>query len=426
VIFAHAGDASETIYALAAVRELADPAELVLYPGPGTRAEQEEACARGLLPLLNAQRGLRATWHLRAPDNALQLDTALRRFPQPGLNLADTFNHWLGQTHGHREVPWLAVDRPEYVRPVVLARSLWHRSERRFPWAKIYEQVKEIARFLGSPEEHADFEARFGPVPHYPTPDLLAAARVIAGADLFVGNQSWPRAIAEALKVPVLVEESDTAANTHWGRAGAWYSRDYAEQVPNLSPGELVRIWSVAASRRAGGRSLIRAADLERLALLTRLVRHLPGAVAELGVAQGGSAAVLASSLPHKKLFAIDTFQGLPADDAVAGGHKAGTFAADLGAVQRFLRLYDVEYVVGTFPEVTPAAEQYCFVHIDGDLYQTTRAAIEWFRPRMTPCGVMVFDDIADPDCPGVRKALVEAGLPFQEAGNQAWHVVPT
>jgi len=47
-------------------------------------------------------------------------------------------------------------------------------------------------------------------------------------------------------------------------------------------------------------------------------------------------------------------------------------------------------------------------VHIDVDLYEPTRAAFEFFHPRMAPGGVMVCDDYGFASCPGARKAVDE------------------
>jgi ADP-heptose:LPS heptosyltransferase len=60
--------------------------------------------------------------------------------------------------------------------------------------------------FVGVEEEYKDFITQ---VPHAEwarVNDFLQLARIIAGSRLFIGNQSFPFAIAEALKVPRVVE----------------------------------------------------------------------------------------------------------------------------------------------------------------------------------------------------------------------------
>ena len=69
----------------------------------------------------------------------------------------------------------------------------------------------------------------------HPTRDLLQAAEVIAGAELFIGNQSCPRAIAEGLKVAVVQETDRSRDNCHWERPNAWYGYRSCVHLPDLS-----------------------------------------------------------------------------------------------------------------------------------------------------------------------------------------------
>jgi hypothetical protein len=62
------------------------------------------------------------------------------------------------------------------------------------------------------------------------------------------------------------------------------------------------------------------------------------------------------------------------------------------------------------FPDV--ADERFSFVHVDVDLYEPHRDAIEFFWPRLTQGGVMVFDDYGSAYCPGARRAVDEAFTP--------------
>ena len=51
---------------------------------------------------------------------------------------------------------------------------------------------------------------------------------------------------------------------------------------------------------------------------------------------------------------------------------------------------------------------QFRFVHIDVDLFQPTKDAIEFFYPRMVKGGVIVCDDYGFDTCPGATKAMDE------------------
>jgi O-methyltransferase len=141
------------------------------------------------------------------------------------------------------------------------------------------------------------------------------------------------------------------------------------------------------------------------------------GDIAELGVYRGGSAAGMGLLAPHKTLHLFDSFEGMrePEFDEL---HKKGDFADTSEQSVRALFAPDhrLEIHRGWFPEtVTPELleSEFCFVHVDGDFYETTRDAIAYFWPRLVPGGMMVFDDWEWQACPGVKRALVEASETF-------------
>ncbi len=142
------------------------------------------------------------------------------------------------------------------------------------------------------------------------------------------------------------------------------------------------------------------------------------GGVAELGVYRGGSAKLI-RHYATGTLHLFDTFAGIPETDSEAGGHKAGDFPSDADAVQAYVG--DAVLHVGKFPATALELARYRFVHVDADTYQSTKAAIEYFVPRMTPGGRIVFDDYGWENCPGVMKAIQEAKLkPERSAEYQA------
>jgi O-methyltransferase len=131
---------------------------------------------------------------------------------------------------------------------------------------------------------------------------------------------------------------------------------------------------------------------------------HLPGDFAECGVYKGGSAYLIAATLAdsgiknERQLHLFDTFEGMPStanDDP--SGIKEGRFGdTSLAAVQEYLKEFPfVRFHPGYIPlTLEPVREsRFAFVHIDVDLYQTTRDCLEFFYERMVPGGVMIFDD---------------------------------
>jgi O-methyltransferase len=138
------------------------------------------------------------------------------------------------------------------------------------------------------------------------------------------------------------------------------------------------------------------------------------GAVAEIGVYRGGTLMLLAAALPCRQVFGFDTFMGMPDNTPDVDQHKAGDFGwTNVYAVKRSLVEYsNVRLRPGLFPVSAQGIDgPFAFVHFDGDLYKTCKDTIEFFWPRLTPGGVMVFDDYRWPQCPGVEKAIIEAGL---------------
>jgi hypothetical protein len=225
VTFSHYGDFGDVIYALAAVRDLCEEAgeqaSLYLYPYHGSRELMTADRAEAILPLLRHQPYIKAAEWSRRP-RGVRLDTALCKFAEPGFNIADRVSHYLNIPHSDRRRPWLTAGDPVRAAPVVFARGPRHRPPG-FPWRQVVGRLGARAVFVGLPDEYEAFCAEVGPVPYRPTADLLDLARVVAGCDLFVGNQSAPRAVAEGLKRPVVVEQSDKLPDTHWHRPDAWY-----------------------------------------------------------------------------------------------------------------------------------------------------------------------------------------------------------
>jgi O-methyltransferase len=106
----------------------------------------------------------------------------------------------------------------------------------------------------------------------------------------------------------------------------------------------------------------------------------------------------------------VDTFTGLPAEQWNSGEvHKPYEFNdTSIESVTAFVNSSNVYLFNGLFPDSGKFAEDYkfSFVHLDVDFYESTKACLDWFLPRMNKGGVIVLDDYDWPNCPGVKKAL--------------------
>lgn len=176
-----------------------------------------------------------------------------------------------------------------------------------------------------------------------------------------------------------------------------------------ITPERVLRAVEEATCWRARPYTLLTPDRLAQIRRAARETAALSGVNAELGVFRGGSAWMMADAAPKKLLRLFDTFEGLPSC-CPDGKHVAGEFAGDLWDVQHLLTGRSVDYRVGFFPDSATGldGERYSCVHVDGDLYETTRAAAEYFWSRLVPGGVILWDDYGWRDTPGVARALHE------------------
>jgi len=137
--------------------------------------------------------------------------------------------------------------------------------------------------------------------------------------------------------------------------------------------------------------------------------KKVDGDIAEVGCYKGGSAKLICEVKGDKSLHVFDTFEGLPnpTDNDNTDIHHKGQYAASLEYVEDYLKYYNNVYLYkGLFPSTSEPIKdkKFSFVHLDVDLYEATKASIEFFYPRMNKGGIMISHDYID--TPGVRKAF--------------------
>jgi hypothetical protein len=97
---------------------------------------------------------------------------------------------------------WLEAD-PKPVASVVINRTFRYRCPNGTrAWQGLLEQanITQNGIFVGTKEEHEDFQKSTGfDISYYPVKDFKELSDVIAGADLFMGNQSAAYSIAMGL-----------------------------------------------------------------------------------------------------------------------------------------------------------------------------------------------------------------------------------
>lgn len=194
--------------------------------------------------------------------------------------------------------------------------------------------------------------------------------------------------------------------------------RAYVQYLPDRYSAETGRtrrlrsLWDTGRRNNNGG-------DHARLFFLISSIEalqeaRLPGAFAELGVYKGSSARVMRELAPERDLYLFDTFEGFPEEHARVDPRRidAGGYASSLEEVRRFVGDGPgIHYCKGTFPQTAdlmPDDVRFTLVHLDCDLYVPTKAALEFFYPRLVPSGLLILHDYHSGCWPGVTRAVDE------------------
>jgi hypothetical protein len=120
-----------------------------------------------------------------------------------------------------------------------------------------------------------------------------------------------------------------------------------------------------------------------------RLVNR-EGLFLEFGVATGQTISQIAA-LSQGQVFGFDSFEGLP--EPWRTGFPRGCFSGEIPQVPD-----NVTLVKGWFSETLPKFiqehnERVAFLHVDCDLYSSTKCIFDFLHPHIGPGSVIVFDE---------------------------------
>jgi|TARA_Y100000389_G_C17428970_1_gene501342 hypothetical protein len=215
--FLHSGTSGDLIYALAVLNKISLTHKCNFYVNVNKKFTYEYYKHNGegflisermfdlLLPLLKKQKFLNIV--KRHENEKIDIDLDLFR----ELPWNNTFNspRWYFHIAGEQEdlsLPYMFVDEhPTINNRIVIQRTF------RFRNIYInYEFIKnyESALFIGIKEEYDDLKKQIPNLEFYEPKDFLEIAQIIKSSKFFLGNQSVCYPIAEALKVPRLLEAS--------------------------------------------------------------------------------------------------------------------------------------------------------------------------------------------------------------------------
>ncbi len=118
-----------------------------------------------------------------------------------------------------------------------------------------------------------------------------------------------------------------------------------------------------------------------------------PGLFLEFGVASGSSINFIAANT-DATVHGFDSFQGLPED--WRPGMGSGTFSKPQGWLPEVSK--NIELHIGWFNDTLPDfltshVEDVSFLHIDCDLYSSTKTIFSLLADRLKPGSIIVFDE---------------------------------
>lgn len=253
MIVSSAGDIGDCVFLLAILKELeGGPHTLLLEPSNATKANGPSGVERlynAVGPLASVQPYISECRIINGDEHVDWASAAFRaKFFRLGntLMLAHLNNlievkgigsHLINVVGNHK---WLKVEPSlESKGRVIINRTIRYRNTS-FDWSKVVLHYRHRIMFVGSEHEWRDFIAECGYVDYRPTSNMLEVAQLIAGSELFIGNQSSPNAIAEGLKHRSIQETSLRVPDCIYHRANGQYVTTGAFHLPNVDgSGEL-------------------------------------------------------------------------------------------------------------------------------------------------------------------------------------------
>lgn len=224
--------------------------------------------------------------------------------------------------------------------------------------------------------------------------DLLKACLT---RDLFLDQEWWPVDLGEwpggSVPVTPILREND------------WRLVRRNAEPERRDEG---RDWPPTAETMVGVKRLDNVLDCA----VAAVERGVPGDFIETGVWRGGVTILMRAVLAamgddDRTVWVADSFEGLPvpdaakfpADDGLDWSHVDG-LKVDVDSVRANFDRYDllderVRFLVGWFADTLPNAPigRLALLRLDGDLYGSTRDALDALYPKVSPGGFVIVDD---------------------------------
>ena len=229
--FKHSGDLGDIIYSLPTIRALGGGI-LYLDPNGGESDPHiKRQCVDGktrlnkntidfISPLLKLQPYIEDVRYWEGQSITHNLDEFRQKFNDPykrskTSNLADLHLEQFKLPFSEVETPWLHVEgETKLHKKIIISRSPRVQGGFGFLNANKFF-LRDNAIFVGLPKEHDFFEWTFGVnIDYHKTDTLLDLFKVIKGAELFIGNSSFPLSLAIGMGHPQIKQEVDPKVPT--------------------------------------------------------------------------------------------------------------------------------------------------------------------------------------------------------------------
>ncbi|HSX38543.1 MAG TPA: class I SAM-dependent methyltransferase [Chlamydiales bacterium] len=156
------------------------------------------------------------------------------------------------------------------------------------------------------------------------------------------------------------------------------------------------------------------------------------GLVLEFGVCTGRSINFIAALCPRTIVHGFDSFQGLPEDWKERGIVK-GTFGFKDDSFRPPV-LNNIRLHVGLFEEVLPLFvdtihdQSIALIHLDADLYESTKTIFKYLGKHISPGTIIVFDEYFNYDgwenheYKAFQEFIAESGLTYEYISYNSLH----
>jgi len=232
--YKHSGDMGDIIFSLPVIKHFGtgilylDPkggeGELVGAKPSRGKTKLNSQTIQLLKPLLESQYYIHEVREWNGEEITYNLDSFRGHVNFNNL----TYSHLEAFQIPHELATFKWLEAPEKItlpegKNIVVSRSVRYQGNH-FYWESIAEQLAKSAVFVGLPFDHKVWEYTFEQkIEYIETPTLVKLANVIGAADMFIGNQGLPHAIAEGMKKNLVNEMDKTHPAAVFKREGATY-----------------------------------------------------------------------------------------------------------------------------------------------------------------------------------------------------------